>query len=259
MIKKVKEIYNYREMVSGLIRRDLRGKYKASVLGFLWTFLNPLFQLAVYTLLFSVIMRSGIEQFYIFLFVGLVPWTFFSSCVSGGAACVINQENLIKKIYFPRIVLPIAYVTSAFVNMLLTFLVIFAVLFISGFGINLVAICFLPVIMIVEYVLALGICMFTSALTVYFRDLEYILGIVAMAWMYLTPILYTTEMIPKEFRSLFGLNPMAPVIMAYQQVLYYKQVPDISTLVQAVLIGIIALLAGSISFESLQKKFVEEL
>lgn len=259
MIKKVKEIYNYREMVSGLIHRDLRGKYKASVLGFLWTFLNPLFQLAVYTLLFSVIMRSGIEQFYIFLFVGLVPWTFFSSCVSWGAACVINQENLIKKIYFPRIILPIAYVSSAFVNMLLTFLVIFAVLFISGFGINLLALCFLPVIMIVEYVLALGICMLTSALTVYFRDLEYILGIVAMAWMYLTPILYTTDMIPKQFRGLFGLNPMAPVIMAYQQVLYYKQVPDISTLVQAVLIGFVALLAGSISFETLQKKFVEEL
>ena len=146
MLSKIKEIYDYREMIVSMIRRDLRGRYKASVLGFLWTFLNPLFQLFIYTMVFSIIMRANIEDFYIYLFIGLVPWNFFSASLAGGSSCVIAQENLIKKIYFPRLVLPITYVTSAFVNMLLTFIIIFIVLIFSGHGINLLALCFLPVV-----------------------------------------------------------------------------------------------------------------
>ena len=118
----------------------------------------------------------------------------------------MNQENLVKKIYFPRIVLPIAYVTSMLINMLLTFIVIFAVLLISGYGINIRAVCVLPLVILIEYVLALGLCMLTSALAVYFRDLEYILGIITYGWMYLTPILYTVDMVPEEFRTLFGIK-----------------------------------------------------
>ena len=125
MVARLQEIYNYREMIFSLIKRELRGRYKASVLGFLWTFLNPLFQMIVYTIVFSFIMRSGIENFAIFLFVGLIPWNFFSTSVASGASCVVSQENLIKKIYFPRIVLPVSYVTSMFINMLFTFIVIF--------------------------------------------------------------------------------------------------------------------------------------
>lgn len=258
-MSKLIEIYKYREMMFSLIKRDLRGRYKASVLGFMWTFLNPLFQLLVYTIVFSVILHSTIEQFYIYLFVGLVPWTFFSTCVSAGASCVVNQESLIKKIYFPRIVLPISFVTSAFVNMLLTFIVIFAVLFITGYGISLGALCFLPIIMLVEYILALGICMLTSALTVYFRDLEYILGIITMAWMYMTPILYSVDIVPEEYQKIFYLNPMTPIIQAYQQILYHKEIPQLATLVQAISLGVIILLVGWFLFEKMQKKFVEEL
>lgn len=259
MFSKMKEIYNYREMIYSLIKRELRGKYKASVLGFVWTFINPLFQMIVYTIVFSFIMRSGIENFAIFLFVGLIPWNFFSVSVSNGAACVVSQENLIKKIYFPRMVLPISYVTSMFINMLLTFMVIFSVLFLSGYGVKPMAVCFLPLVLAIEYILALGICMLVSAVTVYFRDLEYILGIINMAWMYLTPILYTTDMVPEEFRTLFNLNPMTPVILAYQQILYHKQMPETGTLIHAGIDGVVILVIGVLVFEKMQKKFVEEL
>lgn len=258
-MNKLLEIYKYREMVFSLIKRDLRGKYKASILGFMWTFLNPLFQLLVYTIVFSVILQSSVEHFYIYLFVGLVPWTFFSTCVSGGSSCVVNQESLIKKIYFPRIVLPFSFVTSAFVNMLLTFIVIFAMLFITGYGVNVLALCFLPVIMLVEYILALGICMLSSALTVYFRDLEYILSIIVMAWMYMTPILYSVDIVPEGFRKIFYLNPMTPIIQAYQQILYHKEIPQLTTLLHATALGVIILFLGWILFETMQKKFVEEL
>lgn len=255
----IKELFDYRQMIISLIKKELRGKYKASFLGMMWTFISPLFQLIIYTIVFSTIMRSGIEKFYIFLFVGLIPWLFFSSSITGGATSVVYQENLIKKIYFPRIILPISYVTSAFINMLLTFIVIFAVLIISRFGFNLQALLLLPVVMLIEYILALGIAMLTSAFTVYFRDLEYILGILVMAWMYLTPILYTIEQVPEEFRYLFSLNPMAPIIVAYQEILYHKQLPQMSTLLSAFVIGVIFLVVGSVIFAHMQKRFVEEL
>mgnify|MGYP002510742005 CR=1 FL=1 len=255
----VREIYQYREMIFSLVRRDLRGKYKGSVLGFFWTFLNPLLQLVVYTIVFSVFFKNNIEKFYIFLFIGLVPWLFFNTCVAGGAASVVSQENLVKKIYFPRQVLPISFVTSAFVNMLLTFIVIFAVLLISGFGINLSILWALPVIMLVEYLLSLGIVMLVSALTVYFRDLEYILGIVAMAWMYLTPILYEIDTIPEEYQYLINLNPMTGVILCYKDILYYKRLPELKTISSAFVIGIIFLVVGFVLFGKMQRRFVEEL
>ena len=218
----LKELYHYREMIVSLIRKELRGRYKGSVLGFFWTFLNPLLQLAVYTVVFTKFFPSNIDKYYIFLFVGLIPWLFFNTSLAGGASSVVSQESLVKKIYFPRLVLPISFVTSAFVNMLLTFIVIFAVLIFSGYGINVKILWALPVVMFVEYLLALGIAMLSSALTVYLRDLEYILGIVSMAWMYVTPVLYDVSVIPEEYKALVYLNPMTGIILCYKDILYYK-------------------------------------
>ena len=133
---KIKELYIYREMIFSLVRRDLKGRYKGSVLGFVWTFLNPLFQLLVYTMVFSVIMKNDIEKYYLFLFVALVPWMFFSAALNTGSTCILSQADMINKIYFPREILPIVNVTSGFINMLLSFLVVFAVLVLSGFGLT---------------------------------------------------------------------------------------------------------------------------
>lgn len=258
-MNRIKEIWEYREMIVSLVRKDLRGRYKGSVLGFLWTFVNPLLQLCVYTLVFSTIMRNGIEKFYLFLFVALVPWIFFNSSVITGATCIISSKDLVKKIYFPREVLPIAYVTSSFVNMLFSFVIIFLAILFSGIGFNFRAILYLPIIMFVEYILALGIAMLTSALTVYFRDLEHILGIVTMAWMYLTPILYTVDIIPENLLPIFYFNPLTPIIIGYRDILYYKNIPEVGTLAHGLAVGIIILIIGWIGFDRLQRGFVEEL
>ena len=167
-------------MIFSLVKRDLRGRYKGSALGFLWTFINPLLQLLVYTMVFSVIMRNGIKDYYLFLFVALIPWMFFSSCVSSGCSCVLDAGDMVKKIYFPREVLPIAFVTGAFVNMLLCLIVVFGVLIVSGKGLNPVALLFMPIIMLVEYVLALGFTLIFSAWTIYLRDLKHVLGIITI-------------------------------------------------------------------------------
>lgn len=258
-MKDLKELYAYRQMVFSLVKKDLRGRYKGSALGFLWTFINPLMQMAVYTLVFSVILKSDIEKYYLFLFVALVPWMFFSASLTGGADSVLASKDMVKKIYFPREVLPISYVTGAFVNMLLSFVVIFGVIFFSGHGINPLAVLTLPVIMLVEYIMALGIALLSSALTVYFRDLSYILGIIAMVWQFLTPIMYSEDMVPENLRPLWNLNPMTPVIMAYRAILYEKRIPEMTTLVQAALLGVIVCVIGYFSFRKLQKGFAEEL
>ena len=156
MIERIREIYAYRAMIASLVKRDLKGRYKGSSLGFLWTFLNPLLQLAVYTMVFSVIMRSGIKDYYLFLFVALIPWIFFSTSLTGGASCIMMQQDMVKKIYFPREVLPVAYVTSQFVNMLFSFLAVFLVLLLAQYTFYPAALLCLPVIMFVEYILALG-------------------------------------------------------------------------------------------------------
>ena len=255
----LKEIWAYREMIISLVRKDLRGRYKGSVLGFLWTFLNPLLQLVVYTIVFSTILRSGIYKYYLFLFVALIPWIFFSTSLQGGSTCILNQKGMVTKIYFPREVLPIAHVISCFVNMLLTFIVIFIVIFFSGVPLRIEALIYLPVIMAVEFLLCLGFAMLAASVTVYFRDFEHILGIVVMAWQYLTPVMYSMDMIPESLQGIFSLNPMTPVIVAYRDILYYSQVPHISTLLHAFLLGIVFLIIGFIVFLMLKKHFAEEL
>lgn len=255
----LKEIYNYREMVFSLVRKDLRGRYKGSVLGFLWTFINPLFQLVIYTLVFSFILRSNIDKYYLFLFVALIPWIFFSASLTGGAASILSQKDMVKKIYFPREVLPVAYVTSCFVNMLYCFIVVFIVIIFSGVKLNAIALLYLPVIMIIEYILALGIAFISSSITVYFRDFEHILGIISMAWMYLTPIMYSVDIIPIQYQRIFSLNPMTPIIRAYRDILYYGQVPHIRTLTSATLLGISVLIFGWFVFGKLKRHFVEEM
>jgi len=258
-MKLLKEIYAYREMIASLVRKDLRGRYKGSVLGFLWTFINPLLQLLVYTLVFSLIMRMGIEKFYLFLFVALVPWIFFASCLSAGSGIILTEKNLVVKIHFPREVIPIYFTTSSFINMLYCFVVVIAVVLVSGVKISLTAWLCLPVIMAVEYIMALGVCFLVSAITVYFRDLQHIMGILAMAWQFLTPILYPLDIVPKELIPIFMINPMTPVIIAYREILFYGRAPDLFTLLHALGFGIIILIIGIIVFGQLKKRFAEVL
>ena len=258
-MRRIKELWDYREMIVSLVIRDLKSRYKGSVLVFFWMFLNPLLQLSVYTVVFSVIMRAGIDRFYLFLFVALVPWLFFSTCLSAGTGVVCSQQDMVKKIYFPREVLPLSFTIGQFVNMLFSFAVIFAVIILSGVGINMTALLYLPIVMLAELILALGMTFFVSAMNVYFRDLEHIMGIVSMAWMYMTPILYPMDMIPEQMVKLFYLNPMTSITAAYRDILYYKRVPGTDTMLRSIFMGLAVFMIGQAVFCNLQKRFAEEL
>lgn len=259
MFKMIKELWTYRSMIESLVRRELRGKYAASFLGFLWTFMNPLLQLIVYTIVFTVIFHNSIERYYLYLFIGLVPWMYFSSVFTEGANCVVHQSSLVKRIYFPRMVLPIAFSTSRFINMLLVFIVIFLVIIVTGWEIDLVALLFLPIVFAVEYLLVTGIAMFVSCLTVYFRDLAYILGVISTLWMYATPLFYSPDIIPEAYRMYYNLNPMVSIITAYRDILYDRHIPALETLILATVLGLLVLTIGALLFTILNRRFAEEL
>ncbi|MGN1393371.1 MAG: ABC transporter permease [Succinivibrionaceae bacterium] len=259
IINDIKAIFPYRDMIASLVRRELRGRYKGTILGFLWTFINPLLQLCVYTFVFSHIMKMGIEKYYLFLFVALIPWLFLANSIGNGCSCILSNKNLVTKIYFPREVLPIATVTANFVNMCYCFIVVFAVVLLFSDNVNFIAWLYLPIIAAVEYILVLGLVFIFSALTVFFRDLEHILSVIIMAWHFLVPIIYPLSMVPEEYLFILNMNPMTPVIVAFRDILYYGQIPNIETLLSSVIFGVVSLVIGLIVFNKLKKKFAEEL
>lgn len=257
-MKALKELWDYHEMIQSLVKKDLTTRYKGSVLGFLWTFINPLFQLLIYSVVFSVIMRVAVDNYAMYLFVALVPWLFCATSIQMGSTCIMAATGLVQKVYFPRIVLPISVVCSNFMNMVFSFIIVFLSLVLTGVGVSPVAFV-LPVIMIIEFFFVLGLVLIFSALTVYFRDLEHILGIIVNAWFYLTPIVYTIDMIPERFLGLMYANPMTSVVLAYRDILYYKQMPHFSTLISTVCFAIAFMVIGYFTFQKLQKRFAEEL
>lgn len=254
----IKEIFDYRNMIVMLVRRDLRGRYRGSVLGFAWTFVNPILQLIVYTIVFSFVMRSNIEKYYLFLFVALIPWLAMASSVTGGSSCILMNQSMVTKIYFPRQVLPIATVTAAFVNMLLCMIVVLAVCLITN-GLNFLVLWYLIPTILIEYILALGIAFIVSAVTVYFRDLEHILQIVVMAWQFLSPIMYSLDMVPERAQKYFMLNPMTSIILSFRDILYYKQAPHLQTMLLSLILGVVFLVAGWFIFKKLNRRFAEVL
>mgnify|MGYP000643344809 FL=1 len=252
-------IYRYREMLINMVRRELRGKYKGSILGFLWTFINPLLQLVVYTIVFSNIMRMGVSNYEIFLFVALIPWMFFSTSVLSGAGSIIYNQSLVTKIYFPREILPLSVVTSNFINMIYCSVIVLAVVLFYHMNLNLEVWFMLPVIAFIEYILVIGIVLIVSALTVYFRDLEHILGIIIMAWQFLPPVMYPESFVSSQYQAILYLNPMTPIIISFRDVLYYGKMPVVENLVYAFLWSLIIFICGFLLFGKLQKDFAEEL
>ncbi len=258
MASTVKEIWDYRDMVYSLVKRELRGRYQKSVLGMLWNFLNPFFQILIYTIVFTIIFPSSIENYYIYLMAGMIPWNFFSEALGQGAGSIVANADMTKKIYFPREILTISSVTAKFVNMILAFVPVFLFIVFSPIGFSR-HIILLPVIWIMEYCTALGLTLLFSSVTVYLRDMEYIVSVLLMAWIWATPIMYETDSLPVSVIMLLNLNPMTLLVKAYHQILYYHQMPDAEMLLICLLEGVILLLIGETVFHHLEGNFAEEL
>ena len=243
-----KELYNYREFLKTSIKKEFRGKYKKSFLGVLWSFLNPLFQLLIYAIVFPFILKNNVDNYTIFLIVALMPWNFFNMTILQSAASIVANGGIIKKVYFPREILPISTATSNLLNFLITGIIVFAALLISGIGIG-TSVLVLPLIIIIQYILQLGLAFIFSSITVYVRDVEYLLNVFMMLMFYLCPIVYSADMIPARFLPIFKLNPMFHIISYYRTILYDKHLFIVSFVLSPVIIDTGILLNKSFSLK----------
>ena len=257
-MKVFKNLYEYRELLKSSIKKDVGGKYKNSVLGVLWSFLYPLLQIAVYAIVFPLIMRSNMENYTVFVCCGLIPWNFFSTAISRSSFTMIENGNILKKVYFPREILPISVVTSEAVNFVISTIIILAFVLGTGMGLTWYVI-FYPVILLIQYILLIGISLFVSSITVYFRDLQRFIGIALQLLFYATPIVYATNIIPESYQWILRLNPMTFIIDGYRSIFYYQQQPDFISLGITLLVSLILCVVGYLLFSKLQKRFAEEL
>ena len=257
-MKFFKELYNYRELLKTNVKKEIRGKYKNSFLGVLWSFLNPLLQIAVYAIVFPLILKNTQPNYVVFLCAGLIPWTFFSTAINRAAFTLIENGNLLKKVYFPREILPISVVTSEAVNFIISTIIIIA--FVIGGGIPLTKyILIYPLIFIVQYILVLGLSFIVSSVTVYFRDLQHLIGVALQLLFYATPIVYASNTIPQEFAWILKLNPMTYIIDGYRNIFYNCTMPDIKGLLIVLAVSVAICIIGYLIFNKLQKRFAEEL
>lgn len=252
------KIYQYRELLKTNVKKEIRGRYKNSILGVMWSFLNPLLQLAVYAVIFGALLAGGDPTYHIYICVALIPWTYFTTAITQSAFTIIGNGDIIKKVYFPREILPISVVTSGAVNFVISTIIILAFVLFAGLGITKYIVLY-PVILLIQYVLLLGISFIVSSITVYFRDLEHIIGVVLMAAFYGTPIIYKLEQLPANLQIVMQLNPMTHLINAYRDIFYYQQMPNMKALGLLAIISIVLTIVGYFIFKKLQKGFAEEL
>lgn len=256
--EKVAEIYKYKEMLKNLTTYDLRTRYRGSFLGFLWTFLNPLMLLSVYYLVFSTVMRINIEYYFLYMFIGLLPWTMFQTSILIGVNSIVTNANLIKKIYFPREIIPISVVFSGVINYLFGLIILIPFLFLLDLDILRIILWF-PIVVITQSMFTLGLIFTLSALNVYYRDIGHVVSIFITAWFYFTPIVFPVSMIPQKYEYIFNLNPMKFYTDIYHNIFYYNQNPSTTTVVLCLLIAVAILILGWIIFSKLELKFAEEV
>ena len=259
-MKIFKDLYNYRELLKTSVKKDIGGKYKHSFLGVLWSFINPLLQILVYALIFPLVMKNGgsYKDYTVFMVCGLIPWAYFTTVINRASFIMIENGNILKKVYFPRSILPLSLVTSETINFLVSCIIILAFIVIKGFGIS-KFILFFPLVLLIQYVLLLGIALIFSAVTVYMRDIQHFIGVVLQLLFYATPIVYSIDTIPENFRWILKWNPMTYIIEGYRAIFYNQTIPDLKSLGVLGIISIIILIVGYLLFNKLQKRFAEEL
>ncbi len=257
-INKVKEIYHYRHMLFTLVKQDLQGRYKGSFFGFLWTLLNPLFMLLVYSVVFSIVFKSDIENYPIYLFICLMPWNAFNYMIGGGTTCVSNNASIIKKVYFPREVLPLSVIISNTIQYCFSLVITLIAILISGVGLSWYAL-LLPLVMLVQVTFAFGLILILSAANVFVRDVQYMMNPIMMIWMYASPILYSITMVPEKYLSVYKLNPMVTILQGYKSLLYDKTLPDMTSLGIVFGVSIVICVIGWLIFNKLQRRFAEEV
>jgi ABC-type polysaccharide/polyol phosphate export permease len=263
------ELWQYRELLYNLTVRDLKVRYKKSMLGIAWSLINPILMMLVFTVVYTVMLgQSDRRDYAATVLCALLPWNFFSGSVMGGVGSIVNNGYLIKKVYFPRAVLPTSIMMSNLVNFLVALPVYFVLAWLLGVRFT-PYVLFLPVVMLVEMIFIMGMSLLLSAANVFYRDVQQIMEVVILAWFFVTPVIWDVNMLPAS-RTVLGmevpvqrltyiLNPMASIIAAYRDILFYGRPIGWDFFLRTAITVLIVLLIGSFVFNRLKGRFAEEV
>lgn len=263
------EMWQYRELLYNLTVRDLKVRYKNSVLGIAWSLLNPILMMLVFTLVYTVMLKqSNQPDFAAFILCGLLPWNFFSSSVMGGIGSIVGNGYLIKKVYFPRAVLPTSVMMSNLVNFLIALPIYFVLAWLMGVR-STPYVLFLPIVILVEMIFIQGISLLLSAVNVFYRDVQQIMEVLILAWFFLTPVIWDANRLPTTGtilgievpiqRLTYILNPMASIVATYRDILYYGRPIGWDFFLRTIITALLVLLIGFFAFNRLKGRFAEEV
>lgn len=255
----LKILWQHRELVASLTFRDIRSRYKQSVLGIAWALLNPIAMTVVFTIVMSYIAKVETSEPYpIFAYIAMLPWTFFSGGLASGTDCLVNNFNLITKIYFPREVFPISAVLGKTVDLALGVLVLVPLLIIYKIEITPWMLLVFP-LLLVQSAFLLGLTFMLSSFNLFYRDIRHVMPLLTQVWMYLTPIIYPLDQVPEKFLGVYMLNPMAVIMDSYRRAALQGQPPMWDYLGLSVLVSLITLVIGYNVFKKLEPSFAETI
>jgi lipopolysaccharide transport system permease protein len=253
----LRELWQYRDLLYVLTLRDIKVRYKQTVLGILWAIMQPLFMMIVFTIFFSRL--AGIPSdgvpYSLFAYAGLVPWTFLSNAVVNSGNSLVGNSSLITKVYFPRMVIPLAAVGAGLIDFFIAFGLLVLLMFYHGVGLSL-NILMLPILTLLTALLAAGFGMWTSAINVKYRDVRHALPFLVQVWMFATPIIYPFSLVPEKWRWLFLLNPLTGLIEAYRSAIFGKPF-DLPGLAASTVIILLILTYSMIKFRQMERSFAD--
>jgi ABC-type polysaccharide/polyol phosphate export permease len=253
-----KELYQYRHVLQQLVTQQLLARYRRTVFGYLWTILNPLMMMAVSAVVFSHMFRFGLRDYAIFLFAATVPWNFFNSCLVQAGSSIVANENLIKKIYIPKIVFPFSVATGTLLDSLFGLVALFIIAFVVGAKPSW-ALLFLPVSFAILYVFTVGAALLLAVMMVYFRDLQHLIAVMLQALFFLTPIMYQLEGLSPRMQHVLRFNPLLYFINLFRAPIYQSMLPTTSTLLIACGLAVVSFAIGILVFRAYEDKLIFRL
>ena len=259
MIEEIRKLgYNfvkYYDLLIELVLRDIKVKYKRSVLGFAWSILNPLLMMIVMSIVFSTIFRSDIKNFPMYLITGQVIFSFFSEATNSAMMSIIGNGGLIKKVYIPKYIFPLSKVMFSFSNMIFSLVAVVIVAIATKLPIT-PAILLFPLPLIYVFIFSLGVGLLLASYAVFFRDLLHLYGIILLIWTYLTPIFYPITILPPNIRLLLKFNPLYVFISNFREIVLYGNVPSLFSNLLCIAYAILALIIGTLAFRRTKDKFI---
>jgi lipopolysaccharide transport system permease protein len=254
----LKDLWEYRELLYFLIWRDIKVRYKETVLGAAWAILQPFFTMVIFTIFFGRLAKipSDGMPYPIFAYTALVPWTFFANGLTQAVNSVVGGSNLIKKVYFPRLILPIAAVTSGIVDFVFAFVVLVGMALYYGI-VPSWHVLMLPVFLVLVLIAALSVALWLSALNVQFRDIRYIAPFVVQVWLFATPIAYSSTLLAEPWRTIYGLNPMVGVVEGFRWALLGSGAGPSPMMLVSAVVCLVLLFGGAFYFRRVERTFAD--